>query len=78
MRTSDALRQSKENIGGKEHRTPRRKDQIGTTIRHRGQQKVTFVDQIKGHELAVVHFVTSYKKYNADVSQKCNCGCLLI
>ena len=50
-----------------------RKDALGSNIRSGGRHKVTFLDQIKAQPLAQVHLVTSFKKYNADVSQKCSC-----
>ena len=40
--------------------------------------KVTFIDEVTGDHLARIHYVESYKKYNADISQKCQCQCIII
>jgi hypothetical protein len=38
--------------------------------------KVSFVDQAQGAPLTEIHFVESYKKYNADPTANCHCNLL--
>lgn len=43
-----------------------RKDQFGKRIKKGGKKhRITFIDQVKGEQLAEVHQVESYKRYNA-------------